>query len=72
MNNSVMVREDIPASLRDKVQALLIALDETSEGRTILTGMETARFHLANDASYDKVRDYVAVFERKVRPVEQK
>jgi phosphonate transport system substrate-binding protein len=72
MNNSVMVRDNIPVALRDKVQALLIALDESPEGRTILAGMETARFHLADDASYDKVRDYVAVFEQKVRPVEQK
>jgi phosphonate transport system substrate-binding protein len=72
MNNSVMVRDDIPTALRDKVQALLIALDKSAEGRTILSGMETARFHLADNASYDKVRDYVAVFEQKVRPVEQK
>jgi phosphonate transport system substrate-binding protein len=72
MNNSVMARDDIPKALRDKVQTLLVELDETPEGQTILTGMSTARFHLADDASYDKVRDYVAVFEQKVRPVEQK
>jgi phosphonate transport system substrate-binding protein len=72
MNNSVMARNDIPAALRDKVQALLLALGETPAGREILNGMETARFHAADDASYDKVRDYVAVFEERVRPVEQK
>jgi phosphonate transport system substrate-binding protein len=72
MNNSVMARDDIPEALRDRVQTLLLALDDTPEGKNILTGMSTARFHLADDASYDKVRDYVAVFEQKVRPVEQK
>lgn len=72
MNNSVMVRDDVPDALRDKVQALLLTLDRTPAGKTILAGMETARFHAANDASYDKVRDYVANFEQKVRPVEQK
>lgn len=72
MNNSVMVRDDVPAPLRDKVQALLLALDQAPAGRAILDGMETARFHVAGNASYDKVRDYVAVFEQKVRPVERK
>jgi phosphonate transport system substrate-binding protein len=72
MNNSVMARDDIPPALRNKVQALILALDETAEGRTILIGMETARFHAADNASYDKVRDYVAVFEQQVRPVERK
>lgn len=72
MNNSVMVRNDVPAALRDKVQSLLVRLDRSPAGKTILAGMETARFHVANDASYDKVRDYVATFERVVRPVERK
>ncbi len=72
MNNSVMARDDIPQELVDRVQALLLALDETPAGRVILTGMSTARFHAASDASYDKVRDYVGVFEQQVRPVERK
>lgn len=72
LNNSVMTRDDVPAALRDKLRALLLALDRTPEGRAILAAMETARFHPADDASYDKVRDYVAAFEREVRPVERK
>jgi phosphonate transport system substrate-binding protein len=72
MNNSVMARDDTAQELRDKVLALLLTLDETPKGRAILTGMSTARFHAADDVSYDKVRDYVTVFEQKVRPVERK
>lgn len=72
LNNSVMTRDDVPAALSDKLRALLLALDRTPEGRAILAAMETARFHPADDASYDKVRDYVAAFEREVRPVERK
>jgi phosphonate transport system substrate-binding protein len=34
--------------------------------------MSTARFHPADNLSYEKVRDYVDIFEREVRPVEQK
>jgi len=71
MNNSVMIRNDIPTTVRDRVRTLLLSLAETSEGRTILSGMATTRFHAANDTSYDRVRDYVAEFEKRVRPVEQ-
>jgi phosphonate transport system substrate-binding protein len=72
MNNSFMVRDDVPAALRDRVQRLLIELHQSPEGRAILKSSTTARFHMADDASYDRVRDYVANFEREVRPVEQK
>ncbi|MDP2809329.1 MAG: PhnD/SsuA/transferrin family substrate-binding protein [Rhodocyclaceae bacterium] len=72
LNNSVMVREDVPAPIGERVSALLLGLHETAEGRAILAGMETARFHPATDASYAPVREFVARFERDVRPVEQK
>jgi phosphonate transport system substrate-binding protein len=72
MNNSFMVRNDVPAALQQKVQKLIVELDKTPEGKAILESSTTARFHVANDASYDKVREYVDVFERVVRPVEQK
>jgi phosphonate transport system substrate-binding protein len=72
MNNSFMARDDVPAALRDRVRELIVGLDQTPEGRVILEGMSTARFHPADDASYNKVRDYVATFEKEVRPVEQK
>ena len=35
-------------------------------------GMATARFHPADNASYNQVRDYVATFEKAVRQVESK
>ena len=71
MNNSVMVRDDLPDELARRLQQRLVELADTDKGRLILTGMETARFHPANNDSYDKVRAYVAAFERDVRPVEQ-
>lgn len=69
MNNSVMVRADVPAPVRERVQRLLLELDQSPAGREILAGMQTARFHPADDASYSRVRDYVARFERDVRPI---
>jgi hypothetical protein len=34
--------------------------------------MSTGRFHAADNASYAQVRDYIANFEKDVRPVEKK
>jgi len=71
MNNSVMVRDDVPEAVSQRLRQLLLDLPSTPEGEAILAGMETARFHAANDADYDQVRDFVARFERDVRPVER-
>jgi len=70
VNNSVMVRDDIPSSVGEQVRVLLTGLDGTSEGKSILAGMETARFLLVSDEDYAVARQYVANFEKDVRPVQ--
>lgn len=72
MNNSVMARDDVPPAVRDQVRRLLTGLDREPAGHAILAGMETARFHPSDDAAYHRVREYVARFEKEVRPVEQR
>jgi phosphonate transport system substrate-binding protein len=72
INNSVMVRDDVPTKVRDQVQLLLTALQDTEEGRNILAGMDTARFTTATDSDYDIVQTFVSQFEREVRPIEEK
>lgn len=72
LNNSVMVRDDVPKNIRDKVRSLLIGLKNDPAGQSILAGMETASFHPADNASYEPVRDYIIRFEKDVRPVEIK
>jgi phosphonate transport system substrate-binding protein len=72
LNNSVMVRDDVPETVRQELRQALLDLPKTAEGQKILAGMETARFHAADDATYDIVRQYVARFEKEVRPVERK
>ncbi len=71
INNSVMARDNIPAQIVEQIRGLLIGLNETSEGKLILAGMETARFLPASDEDYDMVRQYISNFERDVRPVEE-
>ncbi|HLP78471.1 MAG TPA: PhnD/SsuA/transferrin family substrate-binding protein [Candidatus Paceibacterota bacterium] len=69
INNSVMVRDDVPAEVADQVRTLLVGLNEAAGGGEILARMETARFLAASNENYDVVRDYVARFEKEVRPV---
>ncbi len=72
INNSVMVRDDIPPAIGEKVRSIMLNLAQTPQGRSILAGMETAGFHPANDADYEIVANYVKHFEKVVRPVERK
>jgi len=70
INNSVMVRDDVPPAVREGLRTALVHLRDTEEGRIILATMETARFHAASDGDYEVVRSYVARFEKDVRAVE--
>jgi phosphonate transport system substrate-binding protein len=70
INNSVMVRDDLPEPVREQLRRELVGLHETEPGKAILAGMETARFIPASDRDYEVVRAYVDRFERDVRKVE--
>jgi phosphonate transport system substrate-binding protein len=70
LNNSVMVRRDIPPGISNQLQKLLLELNHSTEGMAILKRMETARFHAADNASYQQVREYIRQFEKDVRKVE--
>ena len=72
INNSVMARDDVPETVREQVTKSLLELTQTPQGKTILAGMETGRFHAADDASYGVVTDYIKRFEKEVRLVESK
>lgn len=70
VNNSVMVRDDLPEPVRAQLRKELAGLHETEAGKAVLAGMETARFIPASDRDYEVVRAYVERFERDVRKVE--
>lgn len=72
INNSVMVRDDVPEAIREQVRKVLLDLAQTSQGQTVLAGMETSSFHAADDARYGVVTKFIKRFEKKVRPVESK
>ena len=72
LNNSVMVSAHVPSAISQKVRRLLLELSQSAEGRTILSKMATAQFHAADNTTYQKIQEYVTVFEKQVRPVEKK
>lgn len=69
INNSVMIRNDIPARLQGQVADYLIHLDQTADGHAILENIGIDRFRVASDRDYEVVRQYVAEFEGKVRKI---
>lgn len=71
VNNAFMVRDDVPPAVRERIRELLLGMHTSTEGRAILSGMETARFHAASNADYDIVRAFTTRFEAQVRPVER-
>ncbi len=71
INNSVMARDDMPAALVARVRGVLTGLHASSAGRGVLAGMETARFHAAEDGDYAVVSAFVTRFEAAVRRVKQ-
>lgn len=68
-NNSVVVRDDIPTSIADKVSTLLTRLHTTEEGQTILKGMYLSRYEPADNSTYQPVKDFVTQFSERVRPL---
>jgi phosphonate transport system substrate-binding protein len=69
INNSVMVRDDVPEAVREQVKKVLFSLAQHPSGMAILEGMSTAGFYAADDASYGVVERYISRFEQVVRPV---
>jgi phosphonate transport system substrate-binding protein len=69
-NNGLIVRDDVPKDVADKVAALLFSLQDSEEGRKLLAPVPLSRFEPATDATYAPVRDFVRRFSAEVRPVE--
>lgn len=70
VNNSVMLRDDVPPAVAESIRHTLLTLGATAEGRSVLAGMSTSRFTAADNATYAPVRAYISEFEREVRKVE--
>ena len=68
-NNGLVVRDDVPKALVDKVSEIIFSLHKNEEGRAILSRMELSKYEVAKDSTYDAVRLFLANFEKDVRPI---
>lgn len=70
INNSVMVKDTLPEGVKDKILKILISLSNDDASKYILDAAETDKFIISNNDEYNKIREYISLFERDVRPVD--
>ncbi|CAN8142106.1 phosphate/phosphite/phosphonate ABC transporter substrate-binding protein [Thiomicrorhabdus sp. 6S2-11] len=66
-NNAIIVRDDIPTDVGKQVQYLLTNLHTSEQGRKILAGMYLSKFEIANNQSYEPVKQFLEDFQKTVR-----
>lgn len=59
VNNSLIVRDDVPKEIVDKVASLLFALHMTEDGRELLSAIPLEKFESASDRSYQPVSEFM-------------
>jgi phosphonate transport system substrate-binding protein len=73
VNNGMIIRDDLPIQLQNRIQNILLHMHETEDGRIILARMELSRFESADEQTYQKVRNFITEFTKLIRnPEEEK
>jgi len=70
INNGVVARDDMPASLVKRVAEVLVSLHASEEGRHMLARMPLSRFELADDQRYHVIDEFLRRFSQAVRPLD--
>jgi phosphonate transport system substrate-binding protein len=70
LNNGWVVRNDVPAGLVDQFAQGLFGLEDSKEGRAMLTRLPISCFEPAVNETYRPVADFLDVFSKSVREVE--
>lgn len=69
INNGVVVRDDVPPEMAEKVAVLLETLHTTPEGEALLRQLNLPYFERANDQSYQVIEEFLRRFSQTVRPL---
>nr|WP_248009732.1 PhnD/SsuA/transferrin family substrate-binding protein [Vibrio amylolyticus] len=67
INNSLVVRNDVPENVVENIATLLTHLHEHEEGQKILQRIELSQFELANDDTYQVIRDFIKTYNDQVK-----
>lgn len=70
LNNGWVVRQDIPAEIKEKFAQVLFSLQDSEEGKVMLAKLPISRFEPATDETYHIVHDFLEKFSKTVRPID--
>lgn len=70
INNGLVVLPEVPEVVKKIVREEILALRNDEQGRAILRRLPLSRFEEATNETYEKVEEFIANFEAKVRPVD--
>jgi len=70
-NNSFVVLPSVSNKIVNQVQSLLINLHKNDDGMKILEKIILSRFEIADNETYQPVRDFVTTFSSTIRPLNQ-
>ncbi len=68
-NNTLVVRDDVPKDLVEKVAKLLLELNSNAEGELILYKIDLSHFERADENTYIVVKDFIDSFEKNIRKI---
>lgn len=70
-NNGLVVRNDIPLEIVEKVRNTILSLPNSEEGQKILSGIGLSRFESATEQTYDPVKKFLKQFTQSLRAPER-
>lgn len=70
LNNSWVVRQDVPQAITEKFKAALLSLNDSQEGQRMLARLPISRFEPATNDTYRPVVKFLEIFSKDVRTVE--
>lgn len=69
INNGIVVRDDVPPELAEKVTVLLETMHTTPEGEALLKRLDLSQFERADNQRYQVIQEFLRLFNQKVRPL---
>lgn len=70
LNNSWVAKETVSPEMINTVSNILLNLQQTLQGKDILTNISISKFEAANNATYDPIKTFIATFNQTVRPLD--
>lgn len=70
-NNGLVVRDEFPPQLLERIAEILFSLQDSEEGREVLARLPLSHFEPASEETYRPVREFVTHFSRSVRALEE-